>query len=345
MYTRCKTNRNRRIRAYDLPVRVLLVRLKTGLLAMMFTRKQRWRRVRVAKSIGLQAADYAAMLGAHYDPRFVSLSTPPPRRRRTAETILPAQQRASSSSSLSLPSSPINSNNDGNNDVDFLLPSPSSSGCITYIKPAAASRGSSVRGAKSNDRDRNASTVNHKSSTTISDDSHNNNNDGNDDNNGNDSCNDHHSNHTNVIGCAPGSGAAATTPDTTLASRPRAWSLDAWSTPGLALIRFFSGLGAGEGRERLRANTEGGGRGGGRDAAHGCATSSGAGRGSKGSVTFSQKIRVVLVPSRGEMSPFRSDVWWEEKDYFYFRYVRAVWCVTVQTPGEGNGTYCTLLLS
>ncbi|CAM9441164.1 unnamed protein product, partial [Sphacelaria rigidula] len=131
--------------------------------------------------------------------------------------------------------------------------------------------------------------------------------------------NNSNSNHTDVTGCAPDSGAAADTPATTLASRPRAWSLDAWSTPGLAIVRFFSGLGAGERRARLRANTEGGERGGDGDAARGCTTSSRADQGRRGNVRFSQKIRVVLVPSRGEMSPFRSDVWWGEKDYFYFR--------------------------
>lgn len=37
-------------------------------------------------------------------------------------------------------------------------------------------------------------------------------------------------------------------------------------------------------------------------------------------VRFNQQIRVVLVPSRGDMSSVKADVWWGEGDYCYFRW-------------------------
>ncbi|CAM9441089.1 unnamed protein product, partial [Sphacelaria rigidula] len=152
VYTRCKISQSESICTYDHTERGLLPRLETGLLAKMFTRKQRWRRVRMSRATGLQAADYAAMLGAHYDPR----------RTASAGAMLPAQQRAPSSLSLSLPSSPKSndSNNKSSSNGDFLLSSPASNGCITFIKPAAASRGSSVTGTNSNDTDRDTATTN-----------------------------------------------------------------------------------------------------------------------------------------------------------------------------------------
>lgn len=104
-------------------------------------------------------------------------------------------------------------------------------------------------------------------------------------------------------------------------ARPCALSLDAWSIPGIGFLRFFSGCGpaaggngggsADDGGVLVNGNAKG---------AKAAAATGGSGR-IVGRVHFHQQIRVVLVPSRGEMKPFRADVWWGEKDYFYFRWV------------------------
>lgn len=119
-------------------------------------------------------------------------------------------------------------------------------------------------------------------------------------------------------------------------TRPRARSLDTWSFPGLAILKFFIGDGGrscvgerkfSEGEENCGTNSFGSARSRAGSESHTLQVRASR-RGSsswprmsesKGRVRFNQQIRVVLVPSRGEMTPFKADVWWGATDYCYFR--------------------------